>query len=445
MMIKKSRINPAEVVVPRLHDMNRRFGILLLSRAVLRTGVGLLWFCLALPIAGLFATPAQAQTEIWSATLTIAGPLVEQGPEGYCSAACSSGGETDYGSVSVATFALNSTTYTVHSLRYGSGTISGSHNLRFQYSPRLTGDTIANLQLQIGSNHFNFSDATRISGRTGDDDGTDVLLTQIMWDLEDDGSERPWPEPSSGSTAVVKLVDTADAADQPEITDMPQQETGRHDPDGIHAELFPELSRTLSDLTGRALSERIDQAGSGTPDTLSLGGAAGLAEALLSRVSSLRNGTFDAAGFLSGSSFSLGSGERGRSTFWGSGSYRDLSDDTGPVHWDGAILGGHLGADTHLYPDVLSGLMVSVYDGDLDYVERREAGDVRGVYSLRLTSLNPYAAWRLASGARLWGTFGIGDGKVGLTAGESGAVHETALGQRSLTLGFRGPEQDWAG
>ena len=251
---------------------------------------------------------------------------------------------------------------------------------------------------------------------------------------------------ASGTYPVLMLLNntlTLDSVESEEVEEV--EEVAESDPDGIHAEVFPELSRTLSDLTGRALSERIDQAGSGTPDTLSLGGAAGLAEALLSRASSLRNGTFDAAGFLSDSSFSLGSGERGRSTFWGSGSYRDLSDDTGPVHWDGAILGGHLGADTHLYPDVLAGLMVSVYDGDLDYVERREAGDVRGVYSLRLTSLNPYTAWRLASGARLWGTFGIGDGKVGLTAGESGAVHETALSQRSLTLGFRGPEQDLGG
>ena len=71
---------------------------------------------------------------------------------------------------------------------------------------------MANLQLQFGSNHFNFSNATITYVTDTDHTTTPATVTLLMrttWDLADDDSERPWPEPSSGSTTAVKLVDTS--------------------------------------------------------------------------------------------------------------------------------------------------------------------------------------------------------------------------------------------
>ena len=116
-MIEKNGIDLAGAAVSRRHGVNRLFGIPPLSRAAFRMGAG---FALALLVLwGLLAAPAAAQTELWSATMTIEEPDDESGPEGYCSARCASGDSDNYGSLSVATFVLNSTTYTVHSIRYG--------------------------------------------------------------------------------------------------------------------------------------------------------------------------------------------------------------------------------------------------------------------------------------------------------------------------------------
>jgi len=166
-----------------------------------------------LAFAALFAAPtaAQAQTEIWSATLTIGQPVGDEGPEGYCSGSCSARGFKNYGSLDVTTFLFGGATHTVHSLRYG-GSSSGSHYLRLEFTPQTADDAVTNLQLQIGANSFDFSDSDDLAN-VESADGTP--LTIVRWDRPDDGSERPWPEPTSGSTVAVKLVDTSTATNNP--------------------------------------------------------------------------------------------------------------------------------------------------------------------------------------------------------------------------------------
>ena len=151
--------------------------------------------------------------ELWSATLNIAEPDGEDGPEGYCTAsACSGGSHSGFGSVSDSTFELGGTTYTVTSVRFGVSSSELNPYLWFSTSTAL-GDDAANLQLHIGTNVYIFSDAeTRQSGK------------RYGWTLEFDRSKGPWPEPGAGATAAVKLVelDANAATGVPTISGTPQ-------------------------------------------------------------------------------------------------------------------------------------------------------------------------------------------------------------------------------
>ncbi len=162
------------------------------------------------------ANPVQAQTELWSATLNIAEPDAETGPEGYCSVAYhrAFAGDTycPFGSLTGtdgASFEFDGTTYTVERLRYDAGS-RDDNSVRFTISPgslfHLHSRT-QNWRLQIGSNVFSLSDAHR-----GTQVGAGITTVRHWWEVADDDSGRPWPEPGTGSTVAVKLVDlSADA------------------------------------------------------------------------------------------------------------------------------------------------------------------------------------------------------------------------------------------
>ena len=122
-----------------------------------------------LALSGTLALPAtaEAQTEVWSATLTVgAGASVGDVPHGYAGAGADfSNNQGTFGALSDTDFALDNgagttTTYTIESLRWGTG--SGSDgNLRFELDA-LPAETTSDLwRLHIGSDRFAFASARR--------------------------------------------------------------------------------------------------------------------------------------------------------------------------------------------------------------------------------------------------------------------------------------------
>ena len=162
---------------------------------------------LLVAFAALLALPSQvqAQTEVWSATLTIAEPGGDtSGPEGYCSLDCWTGDYLDYGGLSDTTFTFGTpaVNYTVDALKFGSGTGS-VNNLHFIVSPK-TSLAASGLTLQIGTKTYALSDAAEAS--TTNTVGGKANKYRYYWDLDLTAANRPWPEPETGATITVKLT-----------------------------------------------------------------------------------------------------------------------------------------------------------------------------------------------------------------------------------------------
>ncbi len=104
------------------------------------------------------ATPAHAQTEIWSATLTVARPASGSDALGYCQGAANcSAAAGHYGSLSEPGFSIGETSYTVTSLRWGVG---GEGHLHLTLDGPFTDDGVATLVLHVGDASLSLADAS---------------------------------------------------------------------------------------------------------------------------------------------------------------------------------------------------------------------------------------------------------------------------------------------
>ena len=221
---------------------------------------------LLLAFAALFATanPVQAETELWSATLNIAEPDAEDGPEGYCSVAwaraflnptwCPYGSLTDTDGKS---FEFDGTTYGVEVLRYDAG-VRDDNSVRLTISPGSLfhlPSRSQNWRLHIGSKVFSLSGAVH-----GTSVGDNFTAVRFGWEVTDDDSGRPWPEPpETGSSVAVKLVDVSattlsaltlkDASDGSAIAFTPSftSDTEEYTATVAHGVDYVELAATTSD------------------------------------------------------------------------------------------------------------------------------------------------------------------------------------------------------
>ena len=107
-------------------------------------------------------------------------------------------------------------------------------------------------------------------------------------------------------------------------------------------------------------------------------------------------------------------GGPGGLTFWGAGDYRTRSGGDGAaVEWDGELAGFHLGADTWLHDGVLAGLALSWTESSFDYAQAAGGGArIEGTHESRMTSVHPYASWRVSPQARWWAVVGYGTDEV---------------------------------
>ena len=214
----------------------------------------------------------------------------------------------------------------------------------------------------------------------------------------------------------------------------------------INAEVLPQIAAATMSHTLSAVTERMEEAAS--------------CEA---RVGSLRLGALPSAPFedpwgvrshtepaspsvselLDGSSFTLPVGASGTDTasstlsVWGRGERASLSGTERAVSWDGELWTAHLGADWCQRSDLVAGAALAYSESDLD----AGVGDGAQVaHETKMTSLHPYAVWRLPDGSNLWGSVGYGSGEARISESEDG-IHSAALtqdlSQWSVAMGGR--------
>ena len=209
--------------------------------------------------------------------------------------------------------------------------------------------------------------------------------------------------------------------------------------------VLPQIMRAMTASTVDAVSGRIRQATSDTPQAkeLKLAGASTLSDALLANAHALRNGTLDFSRLLANSSFTLplnaagngGGGPFGNLTLWGSGDYRSIAGGNPlSVDHDGSVASANLGIDTRLGADMLAGLALTQARGTVDYTASNASGEL----TTSLTSVNPYVGRQMAGGMNLWAMAGYGSGEVELDD-ESAGTQASDLTQSMVAAGVSGP------
>ena len=99
------------------------------------------------------------------------------------------------------------------------------------------------------------------------------------------------------------------------------------------------------------------------------------------------------------------------------GDYRVLDGPVGrgDTDWAGDVLSLHIGADTRVRPDLLTGVALSRSTSAFEFSNRTGPSVVTGDYEADVTSVHPYAAW--FAGERslaVWTTVGYGGGGVSI-------------------------------
>ena len=214
----------------------------------------------------------------------------------------------------------------------------------------------------------------------------------------------------------------------------------------INAEVLPQIAAATMSHTLSAVTERMEESASceARVGSLRLGA---LPSAPLEDPWGVRSHTEPASPsvseLLDGSSFTLPVGASGTDTasstlsVWGRGERGSLSGMERAVSWDGELWTAHLGADWCQRSDLVAGAALAYSESDLD----AGVGDGAQVaHETKMTSLHPYAVWRLPDGSNLWGSVGYGSGEARISESEDG-IHSPALtqdlSQWSVAMGGR--------
>ena len=190
-----------------------------------------------------------------------------------------------------------------------------------------------------------------------------------------------------------------------------------------------------SNLYGNSLS------GGNPADSATSGGQA--ARSML--MSGLGLPTSDLRDVLMGSSFfySRALGEDGRAeapdwlgqwSAWGETAATRFSGADGPLSLDGEVATAILGADSR-WGRWLAGVTLSHSLGEGQYTHTEALG---GALTSTVTSVNPYAHYRLSDWTDVWGVLGYGVGALTLTPEGAEAGIETDLSNRMAAFGGRG-------
>ena len=159
-----------------------------------------------------FAAPAHAQTTIWTATLTV-GSADSTHSNGYNNGGRFSRPIADFGTLTDGDFEAAGTTYTIETLRWGTGGGSGDEDgsLFFEVHTGVPAPAVYNTwTLHIGTDQFAFSDASL---------GVDEA-NQFKWAnaYDPDDSAKPTP-PALNATVAVKITASSPTNNAPNFSD----------------------------------------------------------------------------------------------------------------------------------------------------------------------------------------------------------------------------------
>ncbi|MDE0227449.1 MAG: hypothetical protein OXJ62_01170, partial [Spirochaetaceae bacterium] len=107
----------------------------------------------------------------------------------------------------------------------------------------------------------------------------------------------------------------------------------------------------------------------------------------------------------------------------GSSDWQRMRHD-GAVAWEGELAGAHLGGNLRLKRNLLVGVGVSHDRGAFDWRQGSDAAS--GVWRLRLTGAQPYAAWFAENAARLWAMGSAASGTVEIDDRAGAAARQRA-------------------
>ena len=244
-------------------------------------------------------------------------------------------------------------------------------------------------------------------------------------------------KPGSTRHYRVSAVNVAGAGQPSNIasatTDDPRERAGR-----VNSEVLSHAAAAMTSSTVAAIASRVESFADSDPfgRQVQPGGFSSLQGSGAARppgTFGLGNGGLAAgvgAGrdfrqLLDGSSFllplggegaQLGIGDRALAT-WGRGEFQSMARPRGGlVEWDGDMLNLHAGADVRVLPHVLVGVAATRSTGDFAFTDRTGESPVKGTYTSRMTSLNPYVAGFLGTvDVTGWITGGYGWGTVDIT------------------------------
>lgn len=177
--------------------------------------------------------------------------------------------------------------------------------------------------------------------------------------------------------------------------------------------VLPQIMRTMTASTTEAVSERVQQVISGTPDTLTHT----TLPTLTDLVFAMGSQSIDSKRWLEEMSFAYpvtslndGSEDSGGITFWGSADFRKLShDNMAAVSYDGGVTSAIFGVDQLFGENLVGGVSLNASRGSTDYTD---AELMEGTFKTTLTSINPYMGWELSENSHVWGTAGFGTGQI---------------------------------
>ena len=209
--------------------------------------------------------------------------------------------------------------------------------------------------------------------------------------------------------------------------------------DELNRIILPEIVRAMADQQTGAIARRIRQAklgeGGGGGASLSFAGQSTLEGIAATQADAAVNTDgIDFQRALGGSEFVMplsaaadgnggfgvgaggggfGAGGLHNATFWGGGDHRELGGESGALDWEGTLFSVNLGFDARVRPDLLTGLLVTHSEADIEFAGGINGG---GDYDLTHTGVNPYLGWSARDGRLdMWATAGFGSGEIEAT------------------------------
>ena len=202
----------------------------------------------------------------------------------------------------------------------------------------------------------------------------------------------------------------------------------------INTMILSNASQAITATTLSKVAERIHTVDNPAA-AYQFGGQSSLSGLLKSHGQAALEGSMDVERLFNGASFVLplqaAEGDPngvGALMVWGGSEYRSLDSDENGLDWDGEVVSVHLGVDTVVSREVLTGIALSWNRGRFDYLDEDGSS---GEYQYRTNNIHPYFGWRPSIGFSLWATAGYGRGDITIDADDDAGNTVALAGERS--------------